>query len=91
VDDFLAFTRLLLNRGVHGGIRLLAEHLVELMTTNHLTPEQIAGGSLVLDGNGWGMGVSAILKSGRYCWAGGHGTDFPVDPAQRLIAIAMTQ
>jgi CubicO group peptidase (beta-lactamase class C family) len=42
VDDYLALARMLLNRGVHGGHRLLSEGSVELMTTNHLTPEQAA-------------------------------------------------
>jgi len=41
-DDFLAFARMLLNRGVHGGSRLLSEQSVTSMTTNHLTPAQIA-------------------------------------------------
>ncbi|GLY98877.1 serine hydrolase domain-containing protein [Actinoplanes sp. NBRC 103695] len=91
VDDFLAFARLLLNRGVHGGTRLLSEHSVELMTTNHLSPEQIASGAFLLSGSGWGMGLGVVLDSGRYGWAGGYGTDFLVDPAQGLIAIAMTQ
>src|SRR5215472_9355809 len=40
-DDYLAFARLLLDRGRHGDARLLSERSVELMTTNHLTPEQI--------------------------------------------------
>lgn len=91
VDDYLAFARLLLNRGVHGGTRLLSEHSVELMTTNHLSPEQIASGAFLLGGSGWGMGLGVVLDSGRYGWSGGYGSDFFVDPAQRLIAIAMTQ
>jgi CubicO group peptidase (beta-lactamase class C family) len=91
VDDYLAFARLLLNRGVHGGTRLLSEHAIELMTTNHLTPEQIAGGSFLLNGNGYGMGLGIERDTGRYGWSGGYGTDFFVDPEQRLVAIAMTQ
>jgi CubicO group peptidase (beta-lactamase class C family) len=90
-DDYLAFARLLLDRGVHGGTRLLSEHSVELMTTNHLTPEQIAGGSFLLGGNGYGMGLGIDRETGRYGWSGGYGTDFFVDPAQRIVAIAMTQ
>src|SRR6266542_1600271 len=36
VDDYVTFARMLLDRGVHGGTRLLSEKSVELMTTNHL-------------------------------------------------------
>jgi len=39
VDDFLAFARMLLSKGVYDGKRLLSERSVEVMTTNHLTPE----------------------------------------------------
>ncbi|MEV7622627.1 serine hydrolase domain-containing protein [Actinoplanes sp. NPDC089786] len=88
-DDYLTFARLLLNRGVHGGTRLLSEHSIDLMTTNHLTPEQIAGGAFLLSGQGWGMGLG--VGPTRYGWSGGYGTDFFVDPSQRLIAIALTQ
>src|SRR5262252_10225481 len=43
VDDYLAFARLLLNKGIHRHERLLSQRSVEMMTTNHLTPEQSAG------------------------------------------------
>jgi CubicO group peptidase (beta-lactamase class C family) len=90
VDDFLAFARLLLNGGVHAGRRLLSERSVEQMTTNHLTPEQIATGGPVLGGRGWGYGV-AVAEGGRYGWAGGYGTVWSNDPARQQVAIAMTQ
>jgi CubicO group peptidase (beta-lactamase class C family) len=98
VDDFLAFARLLLNRGVHEGHRLLSERSVELMTTNHLTPEQIAGGGPILDGEGWGYGMGVSVKPdevspspGRYGWAGGYGTTWFNDPHRELVAMAMAQ
>src|SRR5262245_60800899 len=40
VDDFLAFGRMLLNKGRHGNARILSRPAVETMTTDHLTPEQ---------------------------------------------------
>jgi CubicO group peptidase (beta-lactamase class C family) len=98
VDDFLAFARLLLNNGVYDGTRLLSEQSVELMTTNHLTPEQIAGGGPLLGGGGWGFGMGVVTKPdaawpvpGRYGWSGGYGTTWFNDPRRRVIAIAMTQ
>jgi CubicO group peptidase (beta-lactamase class C family) len=98
VDDFLAFARLLLNRGVHDGTRLLSERSVDLMTANHLTPEQAAGGGPILNGRGWGFGVGVVTAPdaewpvpGRYGWAGGYGTGWFNDPHRGVIAIAMTQ
>jgi CubicO group peptidase (beta-lactamase class C family) len=40
VDDYLAFCRMLLNKGKHGSERILSRPSVELMTTDHITPEQ---------------------------------------------------
>ncbi|HXM55827.1 MAG TPA: serine hydrolase domain-containing protein [Candidatus Dormibacteraeota bacterium] len=97
VDDYLAFARLLLDRGVHRGRRLLSEASVEAMTTNHLTPEQMADGGILLSGQGWGYGVSVSVTSddvsapGRYGWSGGYGTTWFNDPHRGLVAIAMTQ
>ena len=45
-DDYLAFARLLLNKGAHNDARLLSEKSVGLMTTNHadmrLAPSVVA-------------------------------------------------
>jgi CubicO group peptidase (beta-lactamase class C family) len=98
VDDYLAFARLLLNKGVHQGERLLSEDSVNLMTTNHLTPEEIAGGGSILAGRGWGYCMSVITTPdetwpipGRYGWEGGYGTTWFNDPHRGLVAIALTQ
>jgi len=102
VDDYLAFARLLLDKGVHSGsgTRLLSERSVELMTTNHLTPEQQASAGPVpaLAGRGWGYGMAVTTEPdeassvpGRYGWEGGYGTSWFNDPNQNLVAIAMTQ
>ncbi|HEV8173171.1 MAG TPA: serine hydrolase domain-containing protein [Actinoplanes sp.] len=97
VDDYLTFARMLLDRGVHGGTRLLSEKSVELMTTNHLTPAQVASAGQLLGGSGWGLGLAVtvapdeISGPGRYGWSGGYGTTWFNDPNERLIAIAMTQ
>jgi CubicO group peptidase (beta-lactamase class C family) len=98
VDDYLIFARMMLNRGVHGGTRILSEKSVAMMTTNHLTPEQIAGGGIFLSGSGWGLGMAVTVEPddvcatpGRYGWSGGSGTDWFNDPNEGLIAIALTQ
>jgi CubicO group peptidase (beta-lactamase class C family) len=98
IDDYLAFGRLLLNAGVHEDRRLVSAKSVELMTTNHLTPEQMASGGPILGGQGWGFGMSVVTAPddvssvpGRYGWNGGYGTFWFNDPSRRLVAIAMTQ
>jgi CubicO group peptidase (beta-lactamase class C family) len=97
-DDYLAFARLLLDKGLHRGARLLSEQSVELMTTNHLTPEQIAGGGILLGNSGWGLGMAVTVAPddvspvpGRYGWSGGYGSTWFNDPHRQLAAIALTQ
>jgi CubicO group peptidase (beta-lactamase class C family) len=98
IDDYLAFARLLQSQGVHKDQRLVSQESVRLMTRNHLTPEQMAGGGPVLGGQGWGFGVAVVTEPdevspvpGRYGWNGGYGTFWFNDPVRRLVAIAMTQ
>lgn len=97
-DDVLAFARLLLNRGRHDGVRLLSDAAVERMTSNHLTPAQIAAGGPILAGQGWGYGMSVAIAPddvsdppGRYGWAGGYGTLWFNDPVRGRIGILLTQ
>ena len=97
-DDYLAFARLLLDGGLHGERRLLSARSVEMMTANRLTPDQIAGGGILLSGSGWGLGMAVSVAPdavspvpGRYGWAGGYGTTWFNDPHRRLVAIALTQ
>lgn len=94
-DDLFAFAGMLLNGGTHGNRRILSRPSVELMTANHLTPEQsMFGGAPDL---GWGFGVSVATKRtglasiGRYGWDGGFGTSWFNDPREGLTAILLTQ
>jgi CubicO group peptidase (beta-lactamase class C family) len=94
VDDFLAFARMLLDDG--GG--LLSSRSIELMTTNHLTPAQMAINDPILGGRGWGYGVGIVTAPdaewpvpGRYGWSGGYGTAWFNDPHRGIVAMAMTQ
>ncbi|UOE22122.1 beta-lactamase family protein [Thermobifida halotolerans] len=97
--DYLAFLRMLLNGGRHGGERVLSRRSVELMTTNHLTPEQRAGAGEILDDNaGWGFGVTVTLTRdrleatpGRFGWEGGRGTAAYADPAEDMVGVLLTQ
>jgi CubicO group peptidase (beta-lactamase class C family) len=86
VDDYLAFARMLHT----GGGTVLSPESVRAMTTNHLTPEQIATGGMLLDPKGWGYGL-AVAEDGRYGWDGGYGCVWFNDPERDLIAIVFTQ
>ena len=89
VGDYLAFGRMLLDGGTYRGTRLVPPDLVADMTADHLTPEQRASAGPILDGRGWGFGVSVM--DGGYGWGGGFGTTWFNDPARDLVAVLCTQ
>ena len=98
VDDYLVFARMLMNGGAHEGQQVLTAESVAAMTRNHLTPGQVAGAGMLLDGQGWGYGVAVAVSPdevspvpGRYGWSGGYGTAWFNHPQHRLIAIALSQ
>ncbi len=101
VDDYLAFGRMMLDKGTHGRERILSRASVETMTCDHLTPEQKAASAFFpgyWDGRGWGLGVSVVTRRddlaavpGRFGWDGGYGTSWSSDPSEELVAILMTQ
>ena len=65
VDDYLAFCRMMLNKGTYGRGRILSRPSVELMTTDQITPAQKAGSPFFenfWDNRGWGFGLSIITR-----------------------------
>jgi CubicO group peptidase (beta-lactamase class C family) len=101
VDDYFAFTELMLNTGKRGGERILSPKSIELMRTDQLTPEQKAISGLTpgfFDTHGWGFCMSVITKRtdiagnvGSFGWNGGLGTAWYSDPKDNLTTILMTQ
>ena len=103
VDDYLAFFRMLLAGGVHGGERILSRQAVELMTTNRLSAELRAARSAMYrslgfeqsDGWGFGMGVRTVRSdyapAGQFGWDGGTGTSVYADPNSGATGILFTQ
>jgi CubicO group peptidase (beta-lactamase class C family) len=96
--DFLRFGQMLLNKGSHGGVRLLAPATVEAMTRNGLSGPILQGkGGTV----GWGLAnVDVVVQAGsrgyltavgEYGWDGSAGTFFAVDPSRELVVTLMTQ
>jgi CubicO group peptidase (beta-lactamase class C family) len=101
VDDYLAFSRMMLNKGKTGSDRILSRLSVELMTADQLTPEQKAVSGFFpgfWNNRGWGFGMAVITQRdnlasvpGRFGWDGGFGTSGYSDPAEELVGILMTQ
>lgn len=98
-DDYLAFCRMMLDKGKQGGERILSRPSVELMTTDHLTPEQKAEQPIFFgDDSSSGFGVGVITRRddlsatpGRFGWAGGYSTSGYSDPEEDMVGILMTQ
>jgi len=98
-DDYLAFGRMMLNRGKVGSERILSRPTVETMTTDQLTPEQRAAAAPIIGGSsGWGLGMSIVIATdgiaappGRYGWNGGLGTTWWSDAREDVVAILLTQ
>ena len=99
VDDYHAFYRMLLAKGLHGRERILSRPAVELMTSDQLTAEQKQGAEMFFGhGASWGMGGSVVTRRtdifttpGRFGWDGGYGTSAYMDPAEDMVGILMTQ
>ena len=100
VDDLLAFGELLLGNGKRGDTRILSRPSVELMMTDHITPEQKAVSHFFpgfWETTGWGFGGAVITRrddlapAGRYGWDGGYGTSFYVDPTEGMVGVLLTQ
>ena len=101
LDDYLAFGRMMLNKGVLGKERILSRPSVETMTTDQLTEEQKAVSPFFpgfWSARGWGFGVSMSTRRiglastpGRFGWDGAFGTSWACDPAEDMIGILMIQ
>ena len=68
LDDYLAFAKMFVGRGVVDGVRLLMPETVELMTSNRLTDSQRAksemlGMPIFAEGHGFGMGVAVVVDA----------------------------
>lgn len=101
LQDYLQFSRLVLNRGCLDGVRLLGRKTVEMMTMNNLLASLLP--LCIQDpipGIGFGLGFSVLMNVpetqtlgsiGSHGWSGLASTTFWVDPQEALIAILMTQ
>ncbi len=100
-DDMAAFGRMLLNNGALGHERILSRVSIELMTMDHLTPEQKAVSPFFenfWDARGWGLGLGVTTGRhdladvpGRFGWDGAFGTSWHVVPKEQLVGVLMIQ
>jgi CubicO group peptidase (beta-lactamase class C family) len=101
-SDYLRFTEMLRQSGELDGVRILGPKTVELMTADHLQPEQGRRIADTMDpsasGYGFGLGfavrrqagIAAIPGSaGDFYWSGVYGTYFWVDPKEQMTCVFM--
>jgi CubicO group peptidase (beta-lactamase class C family) len=99
IDDYFAFSRMMLSKGAHGRHQILSRATVELMTSDQLTPEQRAGSEIFFGAHSsWGLGMAVDIgrneifhNPGRFGWNGGFGTTAYTDPREGMIGILFTQ
>lgn len=96
--DYAKFGQMLLNGGTLDGARLLSPKTIELMTASHTA--DLPGSGLIGGGAQFGLGFRVVTdlgasqtlgSNGVYGWSGIYGTNFWVDPKERLVAIVMVQ
>jgi len=96
-SDYARFAQMLLNGGELDGVRLLSPKTVALMTASHTTDLAGPQGG---PGSDFGLGFrvvtdlgdsQALGSEGMYGWSGIYGTNFWVDPKEKLVAIMMVQ
>ena len=104
-EDYYHFAQMLANGGELNGKRILAPATVKLMTSNHLTPEQLNGGygiGLQRMRPGFGYGYNCAVEfdpqeanlpdgKGTFLWDGAAGTWFWVDPTNDIVFVGMIQ
>src|SRR5260370_28364407 len=99
INDYVAFSRMMLNKGKHRREQILSRATVELMTSDQLKPEQRAGSEIFFgDHSSWGLGMAVDLQRteifhnpGRFAGGGGLGPTANIDPPNGRIRIVFTQ
>ena len=100
-EDYLQFAQMLVNGGELNGRRILAPRTVERMASNHVgdlfSSSGRTGGR---EGMGFGLTVEVVLdavaasdprSTGSFGWGGAFGTNFWVDPKEKLVGVLMVQ
>lgn len=85
VDDYLSFSRMLLNKGELHGKRLLKADTIDQMFKNQLDTVEKSSSMFK-----FGLGFS-ISPQGDRGWGGAAGTRFWVNPDKKMIIVFMVQ
>lgn len=101
LGDYSIFAQTLAAGGERNGVRLLGRKTIEMMATNHLSPQQMKYFNWpFLAGYGYGLGVRVLMDKaaggvngslGEFGWSGLAGTWALMDPAEGLSAVYMQQ
>jgi len=94
-EDYALFAHALANEGVGlSGERILSQHTIDLMRTNHLTQSQLKTYTWPdLKGYGYGLGVRTQMRTldtctnssfGEFGWSGAAGSVIISDPKENL-------
>jgi CubicO group peptidase (beta-lactamase class C family) len=95
-EDYFKFAQMLLDRGRANGRVLLSPTTVDLMIAPH-APDTLPGSTR---GGDFGLSVQVMrdplalgqrVSSGSFGWGGAYGTNFWIDPQEKLIGVLMIQ
>ena len=98
--DYARFCQMLLNGGTLDGERIIGRKTLELMASDHLSPQVKHMGTLLPVGHGFGLGFAVRRQAGiapfpgsagQFFWSGMAGTFFWIDPKEDLFAAFMMQ
>jgi CubicO group peptidase (beta-lactamase class C family) len=98
--DYARFCQMLLSGGSLDGERVIGRKTLELMASDHLSPQVKIKGELVPAGHGFGLGFAVrrqagiapfLGSAGQFFWSGMAGTFFWIDPQEDLFAVFMMQ
>jgi CubicO group peptidase (beta-lactamase class C family) len=98
--DYARFCQMLLNGGTLEGVRIIGRKTLELMASDHLSPNVKIQGTLLASGHGFGLGFAVRKErgiasfsgsAGQFFWSGMGGTFFFIDPKEELFAVFMSQ
>lgn len=89
--DYARFLEMVRNHGELRGVRVLAPHTIDLMTSNQV------GTLFNANGLGFGLGfqtterygANGMASVGSFGWGGAYGSNYWVDPKERLVAVFM--
>ncbi len=100
LGDYSRFAQMLLHGGKLDGERILGRKTIELIATDHLTPEQqLTHNWDTQRGYGYGLGVRVMKNPevadingsvGEWGWDGAFGNWFCIDPKENLTCVYLT-